>query len=249
MNDEVNLNLKFLRGKPIKINNVGYLYPVKIGDIEEITIEKYNRYLNLLCLDKNDIKELLKIQDDDFESFDFIYLNCIRSKDFLSIVIEALEFFFKEKVTFNIPVFYLGELKEERYIHKNNFEEIKLLIKKMNCLISEKSKEEEIYKPVNEKARKILEKFKKDNEIRKKIKQKENKENSLDLFDLVSILSAYGSGINVFNVWDLTFFQFNNQFNRMKILKDFEVNIQILLNTTEPDKVKYQHWLSKIVKE
>lgn len=246
--NEISLNLKLLHGSPIEIENVGYLYPAKLSDIEKITIEKYNTYLNILCIDKEDIKKILHLKED-FEIFEFIYINCLQSEEYLNIVIEALEFFFKETVSFDLYKFYLGNIEEKRFIIKENFEEIRDFVKKMNCLKSKREEEDDGYRPVNEKARKILEKIRKDRETRKQIKRKENQGESLDLFNLISILSAYGNGINIFNVWDLTFFQFDNQFNRLRILKDYELNIQILLNTTEPSKVKFQHWLSKIVKE
>jgi RNA binding exosome subunit len=252
-NNELNLNLKLLKGNPIKIDNVGTLYPVKMSDIVDITIEKYNLYLNILCVESEDIKKNYNILED-ISTFQFICLYCIQSDEYKNIVIDALKFFFKDDVSFEfeeeVCKFYLGDIQESRSIGLENFEEIKYIIKKLNCLVSE-NEEKEKYNPVNERAREILEKFKKDKETRERINKKESAENgdSLNLFDLVSILAGYGNGINVFNVWDLTFFQFNNQFNRMKILKDYEVNIQILMNTTEPDKVKYQHWLSKIVKE
>jgi hypothetical protein len=246
MGSELDLNLKLLKGNPIKINNVGIIYPVKISDIVDITIEMYNQHLNILCIESEDIKKLFNFED--MKTYEFIYLNCVQSDEYKNVVIEALSFFFKEKkIDFKeLYGFYLGDIKENRLIGLENFEEIKYIIKKLNCLVSEE--EEDKYNPVNDRAKRILEKLKKDKEIREKIKQN-SESDSLNLFDLISILAAYGNNINIINVWDLTIFQFNNQFNRMKILKEYEVNIQILMNTTEPNKVKYQHWLSKIVKD
>lgn len=247
-NNNLNLELKLLRGCPIEIQNVGKIHPVTIDDILDITLEKYNQHLNVLCIEPEDIKKFLNITDE-VQTYEFLYINCLQSKEYRDIVFEALTFFFREEVRFSeLYGFYLGEIEEKRVINNENFEEVKYVIKKLNCIAS-KEDEEEKYNPANERARKILEKLKKDKATRERIKQKENEENMLSLFDLISILAAYGNNLNIFNIWDLTFFQFNNQFNRMKILKDYEVNIQILMNTTEPDKVKYQHWLSKIVKE
>jgi len=246
--NELDLNMKLLRGTGVKIDKLGTIYPVTIGDIENVTMNKYNQYLNVLCVDTEDIKRLLEITED-IQTFDFIYLNCIRSEEYKNIVIDALQFFFKEEVSLKENYgFYLGDFNDCRFINPDNYEEIKLILKKMNCLVSE-VEEKEKYNPANEKARQIAEKLKKSKKIIKEIKRKESDGETLDLYDLISILVSYGNGIDIFNVWNLTFFQFNNQFNRMKIMKDYEVSIQILMNTTEPDKIKYQHWLSKIVKE
>jgi len=247
MDSELNLNLKLLKGNPIKIDGVGSIYPIHMDDIVNVTVEKYNHYLNVLCIESEDIKKIFNIVDN-MQTFEFIYLYCIQSDEYKNIVIDALQFFFKEDINFNeLCGFYLGDLKDNRIINLDNFEEIKFIIKKLNCLVSEN--EEDEFNCTSQRAKEILERMKKARKKLQKVKEDEEGGESLTLFDLVSILSAYSNTINIFNVWDLTFFQFNNQFNRLKILKDYEVNIQILMNTTEPDKVKMQHWLSKIVKE
>ena len=248
MYNEIDMNLKLLRGKPIEIEMVGKVYPITLNDIVDITIEKYYQFLSLLCVDKISIQKLLNI-DDEIGVFEFIYINCIKNDEYKNFILEALEYFLREKIGLCDYGFYVGFIENNKIINEQIFEEIVKIIKLQNCLVSKVEKEK--YKPVNERARKILEKLKKDQLTREKIKQRQANEDgeSLDLFDLVSILSAYGNNINIFNIWDLTFFQFNNQFNRMKILKDCETNIQILMHTTEPDKVEYQHWLSKIENE
>jgi hypothetical protein len=245
---DLNLDLKLLRGLPIQINKpsyIGMVHPVTINDIVNLTIEKYYEHLNVLCVDSEDIKKFLNITDE-IQTFEFLYINSCKTPDYRKIVLDALMFFFKEDVFFHENIgFYMGDVSEKRFINQDNFEDVKYVIKKLNCI---ESKEDDEFNCVSEKAKAILERMKKTRKKLEQAKADEEGEEPLTLFDLISILAAYSNTINVFNVWELTFFQFNNQFNRLKILKDYEVNIQVLMNTTEPDKVKYQHWLSKITK-
>jgi hypothetical protein len=63
--------------------------------------------------------------------------------------------------------------------------------------------------------------------------------------DLISIY-AEAEHVNLEDIFQYDLYQFNNQFNRMKIFKDYEVNIQALLAGAKSDEIEFQHWLSKI---
>ena len=73
-------------------------------------------------------------------------------------------------------------------------------------------------------------------------------EESLTMADLISIFAEAESMPlqDVYRNYDI--YQFNNQFNRLKIMDDFQVNIQALLAGAKSEDVKLQHWLSKINK-
>ena len=49
---------------------------------------------------------------------------------------------------------------------------------------------------------------------------------------------------DVYNKYDI--YQFNNQFNRLKIMDDYHVNIQALLAGAKSEELHMQHWLTKI---
>lgn len=245
MNNDIELFL--LSGSPIEIPDLCKVYPLTINEIKNITTIKYNQYLSCLCIEKNEIQKIIN-NNEDINVFEFIIVNCIYHEDYKNLFLDALKCFIRENVGLSDIGLYIDRKEEKKFINENNFNDIKKIIKLQNCLVDTT---EDNYNPVDERARKIVEKLKKDKEKRKQIKQSEsqNDDNSLTLFDLVSILAAYGNNINIFNIWDLTFFQFNDQFNRMKILKDFNINVQILMNTTKPEEVEIQHWLSKIKKD
>jgi len=116
------------------------------------------------------------------------------------------------------------------------------IIKLQNCL-NKKSEEEE--NPASEKARQILERQKRARALLAKAKGSEDNE-TLTLADLVSILASHGNGVTPLNVWDINFYWFNNQFNRMKMFEEYDINIRSLLAGAKSEDVDLKHWMSKI---
>ena len=120
------------------------------------------------------------------------------------------------------------------------------ILKKRNCL---ENIEEEADNPANEMARRLLEKRKKTREKLTKVKANQNGESDdpLTIVDLMSIF-AEAEHMKLEDVFKYDVYQFNNQFNRMKIFKDYDVNIQALLAGAKSEDIELQHWLSKINK-
>lgn len=254
-------NLRHLAGLPIPFYDnsvkepilIGSLYPITLREIAEIGERTYNKHLNAITFDIEDIE---KIKGDEGEEitltpYEILLVNIFYTDvevNFHKTIIDALTFFFKEKPTFDERgFFYFGNMSEGRLIHKENFDELRNLLKEQNCLLSKKEKED-IYNPANERAKKIAEKL---NKARKKItelkkKKEEKSETSLTLFDLVSILASNGNNLNITNIWDLTMYQFNDQFNRMKMLDEYEVNVQALLHGADSKQVELKHYMRKI---
>jgi SepF-like predicted cell division protein (DUF552 family) len=239
----LDIQLKLHSNLPILIDDVGRLHSLTLRDIAEIGLHKYNQYLSALCFDLNDLQT--QIEDEDITVFDVIALNSLHDEQFKKIVTEALSLMFKEVVTFseNYGIFFVGEKNECRIISSINYEYIKDLIKIQNGLKSIDGEDE--YNPKDAKAKEIIEKLK---HAKQKIKKQrlDDDEEPLNLFDLISILCANGNGINIFNVYDLNMFQFNDQFNRMKMLDEYKINIQSLLAGADSDKIELRHWMSKI---
>jgi len=242
MNDEIenlDLNLNLLSGDPILFQNICNIHPLTLREMKNLGFNTYNRYLSVLCISLNDVKEMMNLNEEDIDIFEIIYFNCKSDAIYQSLVFTALECFLKEKIGLCEYGFYLGKITENRIINKNNFSNIIRIIKLQNCLI-EKEIEEKI-KPANERARKMLEQMKKNQEELNKVKSK----NSLNLYDLISIFAAYSENINIFNVWDLSFYQFNNQFNRLTIMKEYNANLQILMHCdASKNNIELKHWLS-----
>lgn len=248
--------LKLLAGDPIKFYDIGKIYPFTIGDIKKIGGEdEFNTYLKILTISKDTFTSLQSqgIVDDDqtkalnkITNLDIIYILCTNNNDFYNKYIEAMGFIFRDKAHFTDYGICIGELNKDKLIDSVKYDEFIEVIKVQNCLKKQDDVDDE--NPANDKAKELLEKRKKSREKVNQIKNKDEQGNGepLALDDLVSILCANGNGINMFNVWDLSFYAFNDQFNRMKMFEDFQINIHSLLAGADPNEIELKHWMSKI---
>lgn len=226
------------------------VHPFTVGDIKNIGGETvFNSYLGVLTVDKD---RLFKNEEDsankppDITNFELVYTICGTDENFRNMYLKAMSFILKENVVICNIGFYIGEIETDRIISNDNYNDLIHIIKLQNGI--EKLDSEALDNPASEKAKELLEKRKL---LREKLNKAKNKENGgdgepLTLADLVSILCANGNGINIFNVWDLSFYAFNDQFNRMKMFEDYQVNIQSLLAGANPDDIEFKHWMSKI---
>src|SRR5690606_21994752 len=86
-------------------------------------------------------------------------------------------------------------------------------------------------------------------EAKRKIQEqlgREPDDDRIEFADLVSVLAAKHPNLNIVNVWELTYFQFNNQFQRMQLIESYDFGVRQILAGFDKDKVKLQHYIKKI---
>jgi hypothetical protein len=251
--NSLELQLNFLEGNIINLEPNLKIHKVSFSDINKnIGYLKYNQIINTLCFSDSDVSKFTTKQDMDVYSFIFLYAyqsmqekinnNNLNENYFIDDLIAVLELIFQDTVYLDLEYecFCIGNYG---FLYRDNFDEFQDIIKQRNCL---ENIEEEKDNPANEMARQILEKRKKAREKLAKIKAKENGDESpLTIFDLISIFSE-AEHMKPEEVFRYDIFQFNDQFNRMKIFKDYSVNIQALLAGAKSEDIDLQHWLSKI---
>lgn len=163
--------------------------------------------------------------------------------------ITFLSLFFRNSVYFDINSGFVVKNKADDIIfvlNEDNYDKFRKILKYRNCLVDLGDTVDE--NPANEMAAKLLAKKKMLNEKIRKSK-KAHGEEGLSMTDLISIFAEaeHMPLQDVYRNYDI--YQFNNQFNRLKIMDDFHVNIQALLAGAKAEDVKLQHWLSKIKKD
>ena len=130
-------------------------------------------------------------------------------------------------------------------LNEKNYDDFRKILKHRNCLFDLADIEDE--NPANDMAAKLLAKKK---ELQAKLRKAKsnNNEDGISMADLISIFAEAESMPlqDVYKNYDV--YQFNNQFNRLKIMDDYKVNIQALIAGAKSEDVKLQHWLSKIKK-
>lgn len=238
-------NLRTLANKPINIENLGNIYSPTLDKIAEISEDKYNYYLSILLFEINQIKNNFNDEDcqkivDNYTVFEFMSQKSLYDESFRSLMLDALSFFFCEEVKFYNGVFYFDE---NRVFNNENFKQMRYILKFQNCIEDKKDNEEKF---VNDKAREIAEKLKQAKEKINKIKAKQGE--VLSLFDLISAFSANSKNTGILDVWKLSIYQFNDQFKRMQIIEEYDINIRSLLAGADPKKINIEHWAKKIQK-
>jgi hypothetical protein len=235
------LELKLTKGSPIKIENVGTLYPLTLGEISDIGEMEYNKMIYSFSLKK----EMFNIENE-ISQFELTLLYCRQDEDFRNLFLESVFVFTKETLNIfdenNTCFFYFGSLEEERFVGIKEFDEIVQIIKRQN-FINDKEKEEE-FNPTSEKAKELIDKLK---YFRQRVKEK-NQEKGLDLSDIISIVAAHSGNINIFNVWDLTVFQLYSLYIRLMMKENFGLEYAKYIQGEDPKNLKLDHWASKLTK-
>lgn len=195
--------LRMLRGKPIKVHELRFnektikeeevtIYSVRhitLEDIDNITEELYQKYLNILLFDKTDIFE--NDFDDEITEFEVTITNIIHNQDFKDDILEAISFFLDEDVNFfhsdMYITLYIGELEDGRYISKEHYFKIREIVRQLNCIDKNTKKKPKA-------GNRLAEEFMKEMEaIKNKYKKVTEEKNIMTMGDLVSALVWRGN--------------------------------------------------------
>ncbi|MEK4451296.1 hypothetical protein [Paenibacillus sp. FSL L8-0506] len=232
------IKINAMANLPFNINGI-LIYPISLKQIVDMGYDDYNNNLSLLSIKKDQLvsPELFDSIPSDVEAYDIIY-ELYKDDALCKAFNNSLSFFCKTENIYYDNGLYIEGIKVDSTCYKD----ILKVIHTQNGIVQN----EEDFNPKSERVKKLREK---QLENRKKIqKLKKDSGNGSDLltfFDLVSIICSNANGINVFNVFDLNMFQFNDQFNRMKLLNDYETSIQSLLHGADPKNIEIKHWISK----
>jgi hypothetical protein len=235
MND--NNKIRLLAGLPIKLYNVD-LYPLTLRDVAIMGYEEYYTKIYYLTAEPKDFNLSKDIDIDSITIFDIILSNMYYSDEkHREDIINMLETVFRQKVMFAYckSCFYIGDIKNNNIINKDNYIELKKALKLQNGI---KDKKEE-FKCANSKAEEIRQKILKG-------RQKLNKNIEPTFEDLVSALASKGNGLNILNIWDLTVYQFYNQLIRTQMIEDYNINIKSLLAGAKKEDVNLKYYIRPI---
>lgn len=236
--DERDLELQLFDDEAIYIDNVP-IYPIPIYRIARIGYTRFNSEVRMVCITEDDIANLLGKESEPIGAFPFLIGNAVSNPQFMELVLFWLSEITRTVVTFDSQrLCFSGD---GFAVTNENFAKIQEVIRLRNCL---KNINEEEDNPDNETARRLLQRRKEERAKRKRAKL--NEEGSdITLGDLVSILAS-GFHLPIKTIMEYDLFQFNDQFNRLKIMDDYNVNIQALLHGAKRDDVNLTHWITKI---
>lgn len=241
----INLQLKLLSGRVIYIDDIP-TYKIPLNQIIDFGYVEYQNLIRLICMEKDEINKMFQIENEIDDVFTFLFVMCMQDfstngYSFSKEMLRFLQLIFNKDVKIDIEHgFVIGE---SHTLNRENFSKLQEVIKYRNSLND--IEEENNDNPADEATRQLIEKR---NKLRKKIKELKKTEDDnepITLFDLISIYAEMEK-MKIEDVCEYDFFQFNNQFNRMKVVEDFKVNVQSLLAGADSKSIKLKHWLSKL---
>lgn len=200
----------YLCDEPYFLDGIGKVKCPTLREIRKITYSKFNNYLQLLLVTANEFINANKITGINGECPDisiFELLIYTLQEDLTNMI----SFFVIDNFTFDKEnmqfIFFDNEEKAIGSLNDENFDVFRFYIKK---ILGMEKQEEEPQKFKNEYVRKMYEKMKKHDELQRKSKKTD------DDYLLDNMIRKYCTnnkvGINILNVWDMTYYQFTSMF-------------------------------------
>ena len=242
-----------MKGSPVFLDDICAIYPRKLGDIVDIGYSTFLKYINLFNMEKPSLQEVkdnelsaLLNKLDDFQYFLFM-VNIDSESNQLAK--NAFHFFTHEQVIFSLEQeeIIIGPPQERHLMVAEDFYNFRKILRRMYFLDVSKDDiviEEDDDPRVRAIKKKLLERKKK----LKKAKTKDNDSN-VEFSDLIGSLTLNNCGLNMENIWNITYYAFHDQLKRMGWRDQFNINNQMALAGAKVDKEKLKHWIKSISSE
>ena len=248
--DEV---LKFQRGSPVFLEDICAIYPAKMGEIVDLGYSKFQQYLSVVLVEKPTNSQM---QDETLKELitsltDFQYLLMLTALDIEAnqLLKDAFQFFTHENITISLEPaqIIIGPLEENHLLTEEKFYDFQRIIKRM-YFIEQDGEEIIINSDDPPHVRRLKEKMRENrNKVRKaKAKQAEREKSDLKFSDLIGSLTIDNCGLNMENVWNITYYAFHDQLRRMGWRDQFNINNQAALAGAKLKKNQLKHWMRSI---
>ena len=246
--------LKFLKGTPILFEDICLVFPLTIGEIVDEGFDTFEKYLGILTTTKpitmpDDDKELKELMN---KLTDFQYILMIATLDIQvnQMLKSAFKFFTHEDAFFSLdpPQIILGPLEEKHILTEEKFYDFQRLIRKMYFLDGNQE-EIIIYEDDSPAVKRLKMQMRANREkVRKaKAKQMRGKNDSdMKFSDLIGSMTINDCGLNIHNIWDITYYAFHDQLKRMGWRDQFNINQKAALAGAKLKKSELKHWMRSI---
>lgn len=254
----------YLCNEPYFIPDIGTIINPTLRDIRKITYKVFDTYITLCSITLSDYLKICNLKEkyeqllseEKFENNFFtvlLYTN-------IQLLFNFICFFIKDNVEFNnldmsFHIFIKenddNEEKEKKkeigVINADNFDYFRNEILKILGL---KQIEVKKTKYKTKKAQLLVEKIAK---AKSQLKKSPEQDENMKLDNLIKKYCTYNKvGINILNVWEMTFYQFNTMFSEYSVSRQIEFNDSIASNTFSYENSSDYNsnlWIEKIKNE
>ena len=256
MNLTDNETLKFLKGSPVFIEDICAVFPATLGQIVDEGYDQFQQYLGALTASKpttkldND-KELRELMEK-LTDFQYILLMANLDPQVHKILKRGFKFFTHEDAIFSLEPaqIIIGPIEEKHLMVESNFYDFQRLLKRMYFLETE-GEEIIIYDDDPPMTKKLKMQMRANREkVRKaKAKKAQQEKTDMQLSDLIASLTLNDCGLNIHNIWDITYYAFHDQLKRMGWRDQFNINQKAALAGAKLNKSQLKHWMRSIASQ
>ena len=252
MNLTDNEVLKFLRGSPVFISDICAVYPATLGEIVDLGYDKFQQYLSVLTatkpMEKQKDKELNELMEQ-LTDFQFIlFMTSIDMKTNQEFK-NGFRFFTHEDITISLdpPIIFVGPIEDQRIMSEEQFYDFQQLLRRMYFMEME-GEEIIIYPDDLPQVKRMKQKLREGREKVRRAKAKKSQQEGSDmkLSDLIGSMTINDCGLNIINVWDVTYYAFHDQLKRMGWRDQFNINQKAALAGAKINKSQLKHWMRSI---
>ena len=244
--------LKFQKGGPVFIDDICAVYSATLGEIVDIGYDQFQQYLSILTITKpSSIKNDAELNELLMSLSDFQYLLLLVSSDpqINSLVKSAFYFFTHYNATFSLepPAIIIGPLEEKHVLDEQHFYDFQHILKRM-YFIEQEGEEIIIYDDDSPAVKKLKMKMRENREkvARAKAKKAAQEKSDMKLSDLIGSMTLNNCGLNILNIWDITYYAFHDQLKRMGWRDQFNINQKAALAGAKINKSQLKHWMRSI---
>lgn len=242
--------LKCQAGIPVLLDDICAVYPATLREIAGVGYTKFLMLIQTILitkpvLDKGN-EELEKILDS-MNEFQYFLTMVSMDKEFNELAKEAFSFFTKEKVSFSLDPaqIVIGPLVEKHFLDESHFFSLREILKKMYFL-DDGEEEIVIHEDDSPRVKDIKRKMIKNRELVAKAKKKGGKSSDLAFSDLVGSVALKVPGLNLNNIFDLTYYAFQDQLKRMGWQEEYDTNTRAALAGAKINKNQLKYWIRPI---
>lgn len=243
--------LKFQKGSPILLEDICAIYPPTLGQIVDEGYDNFQSYLSILLTEKpvlikdDGLKKLL----DNLSDFQYLLILASADMEVNQLIKKAFFFFTREQVSFSLEPaqIIIGPLAEKHLLTEDKFQDFKQIIRKMHFLDDDGDAiiiyedDDPIVKRTKLKMRENRAKVR-----RAKEKERRKKKDNLEFSDLIGSVTINNCGLNMDNIWNITYYAFHDQLKRMGWRDEFNINNRAALAGAKLKQNQLKYWMRSI---
>lgn len=246
--------LKFQRGTPINLYDICFIYPRKLGEIIDEGYTNFQRYLSILTATKpvdfkNMEPELVQLIN---QLTDFQYILMMVMTDSESNLFFKKAFYFftgEDDISFSVDPaqIVIGSEENNHILDEGKFYDFQQILRRMYFLEQE-GDEVIIYPDDSPIVKKLKLQRRKSLEMRRRAKAKKAAKQGSDLkfSDLIGSVPLDNCNLNMANIWDITYYSFQDQLKRMGWRDQFDMNHRAALAGAKLKESQLKHWMRSI---